>query len=223
MMIKHHLSDELLESYAAGTLAEGWSIAVATHLTLCPGCRIRLDKFECVGGQLLEALPAEETVDAAWNSIQARLINEPLETATVKTAPIQKIHAARFSVLPEPLRSYAGGDVDSLKWRSLGRGAYHIPIHTGDKETMVRLLKIPAGKPVPEHGHGGRELTLVLSGSFVDDNDVFARGDIEEADASLVHQPVATPDADCICLAVTDAPLRFRSWVVRLVQPILGI
>ena len=39
----------------------------------------------------------------------------------------------------------------------------------------------------------------------------------------LQHVPTATADADCICLAVTDAPLRFRSWLVRLVQPVLGI
>jgi putative transcriptional regulator len=88
---------------------------------------------------------------------------------------------------------------------------------------MVRLLRIPAGKPVPEHGHGGRELTLVLSGSFHDGEKLFARGDLDEADASVQHQPVATPDEDCICLAVTDAPLKFRSWLVRLVQPVLGI
>ena len=52
---------------------------------------------------------------------------------------------------------------------------------------------------------------------------LFARGDIEDADEDLQHVPTATADADCICLAVTDAPLRFRSWLVRLVQPVLGI
>jgi putative transcriptional regulator len=98
-----------------------------------------------------------------------------------------------------------------------------VPIETRDSETQVRLLKIPAGKPVPEHGHGGRELTLVLSGSFHDETGLFARGDIEEADGDLVHQPIASPDGDCICLAVTDAPLKFQSWLMRLVQPLIGI
>lgn len=218
MNIQHHLSDELLESYAAGSLSEGWSIAVASHLALCPSCRQRLETFECLGGQLLEALPVAEPIDAAWNAIQARLTSREAKPETVKP-----VRSSAVSVLPEPLRSYTGGDVGSLKWRALGRGAYHIIIPTGDEATTVRLLKIPAGKPVPEHDHGGRELTLVLSGSFADGDEIFARGDIEEADAGLVHQPVATPGADCICLAVTDAPLRFRSWVVRLVQPILGI
>ncbi|MNL80010.1 Anti-sigma-E factor ChrR [compost metagenome] len=76
---------------------------------------------------------------------------------------------------------------------------------------------------MPEHSHGGRELTLVLAGSFYDGTGRFARGDIEEADETLQHQPVADEGEDCICLAVTDAPLKFRSWLLRMVQPILGI
>ena len=48
-------------------------------------------------------------------------------------------------------------------------------------------------------------------------------GDLEEADETVEHQPVAGAGEDCICLAVTDAPLRFKSRFMRLVQPILGI
>ena len=64
---------------------------------------------------------------------------------------------------------------------------------------------------------------LNFAGAFTDGATVFKRGDIEEADETLTHQPVATPDEDCICLAVTDAPLKFKSLLVRLVQPVLGI
>jgi len=76
---------------------------------------------------------------------------------------------------------------------------------------------------VPEHSHRGRELTVVLSGAFNDGETLFVRGDVEDADDSVQHVPTATAEADCICLAVTEAPLRFRSWVVRALQPILGI
>ena len=220
MTIRHHISDDLLVSYAAGSLAEGWSIAVATHLALCPSCRRRLTVAESIGGDLLETIADDDSVDASWAIVRGRLQHAPKSA----TPGSQETRAAGLGgELPERLRSYVGGDIETLNWRSLGRGAYHIPITTGERETRVRLLRIPAGKPVPEHSHGGRELTLVLSGSFVDGEDMFARGDIEDADASLTHQPVATPDADCICLAVTDAPLKFRSWIVRAIQPILGI
>ena len=220
--IQHHISDELLLDYASGTLAEGWSIAVATHLALCPSCRDRLSFMEHAGGELLEAVEIERAPNEvdSWQAMKSRLAAEKVKPAQ-KAKP--RVASADDAVLPEPLRSYLGADVDGLKWRALGRGAYHIPIKTGDTESQVRLLKIPAGKPVPEHSHGGRELTLVLKGAFTDGSTVFRRGDLEEADETLTHQPVATPDEDCICLAVTDAPLKFKSLIVRLVQPVLGI
>lgn len=224
MTIRHHVSDELLLAYAAGTLEEGWRLAVATHLALCPDCRKRLSVMEDAGGQLLEDITPELAMSTSFERLRQRILHEgaPVRPAPAGVRPTASDHVAS-PVLPEPLRSYVGGDVETLKWRSLGRGAYHIPVKTADGTTMVRLLRIPAGKPVPEHGHGGRELTLVLSGSFYDGEALFARGDLEEADANVQHQPVATPGEDCICLAVTDAPLKFKSWLVRLVQPVLGI
>jgi len=76
---------------------------------------------------------------------------------------------------------------------------------------------------VPRHGHGGRELTLILAGTLCDGDAVFARGDVEETDESIEHEPIAGPNEDCVCLAVTDAPLRFKSLAARLLQPFLGI
>lgn len=219
MSVRHQVSDELLMDYASGSLGESWSLAVSTHLALCPESRQRLEAMEMTGGALLTAIePADRSVDADWEKIRGLL------SANVTPLPAKAVAPKTDdAILPEPLRSYAGGDVDKLKWKQLGPGAYHFPIRTRDGEANVRLLRIPAGKPVPEHTHGGRELTVVLSGYFKDGNDVFRRGDFEEADEDLMHQPVAGEGEDCICLAVTDAPLKFKSWVVRLLQPVLGI
>lgn len=219
MTVHHQISDGLLAAYAAGSLSEGWSIAVATHLALCPESRARLSRFEACAADMLENLePDTSGVDDAWAALQSRMRQTSASGTRQPAKP-----PASVGVLPEPLRSYAGSDADGLKWKALGRGAYQIVLPTADHETTVRLLRIPAGKPVPEHGHGGRELTLVLDGSFLDGDKLFARGDIEETDENLEHQPVATPDRDCICLAVTDAPLRFKSRLMRTLQPLLGI
>jgi len=75
----------------------------------------------------------------------------------------------------------------------------------------------------PSHGHNGRELTLILTGSLCDRDTVLYRGDIAETDERTEHQPFAGPGEDCICLAVTDAPLRFKSMFARLLQPLFGI
>ncbi|UHS60243.1 cupin domain-containing protein [Agrobacterium vaccinii] len=219
MRVNHKVSDELLLDYASGSLGESWSLAVSTHLALCPESRQRLEALEMTGGALLSDItPVDEVSEDQWQKIRKLL---KADATTVSSPPAAQTHDG--AVLPEPLRSYAGGDVDALKWKQLGPGAYHFPIRTRDGEANVRLLRIPAGKPVPEHTHGGRELTVVLSGYFKDGNDVFRRGDFEEADEDLTHQPIAGEGEDCICLAVTDAPLKFKSWLVRLVQPVLGI
>ena len=215
MTIRYHLNDDLLLDYAAGTLSEGWSLAVACHLAMCPQCREQLALAEATGGVLMEELTPVEAPSDSWDALKSRLLAEP----EAKAAPARRPATA---TLPEPLRSYLGGDLDCLKWRNLGN-AKQILIKTGDETTQARLLCIAAGKPVPEHSHGGRELTVVLKGSFHDEVDRFGPGDIEDADGSLTHQPVADDHEDCICLAITDAPLKFSSRLLRFVQPVLGI
>jgi putative transcriptional regulator len=220
MTIRHHPSEALLLDYATGALGEAWSLAVATHLALCPDCRRTVAEIEAVGGSLLDAVSPERIEDAAFDDVLKRLETAPDGAETPPSAPAP---AATRYALPEPLRSYAGGDVGDLPWKRLGLGAYHLPIATQSNGTTARLLRIPAGRPVPTHSHRGLELTLVLCGAFSDATGDYARGDLQEADENLEHQPHAAPGADCICLAVTDAPLRFRSLAARIAQPLIGI
>ena len=50
-----------------------------------------------------------------------------------------------------------------------------------------------------------------------------SRGDLEIADEATEPTPVAIGDVACICLAATDAPLRFVGLLPRLVQPFFRI
>lgn len=218
MNIDHHIPDEILLAYASGSAPEAWSLIVATHLALCPQCRERVSEHERMGGSLLESLPPEALTEDAFDLLMKKIDGQPEQEVTVKE-PVVRVP----SVLPEPLRSYVGGDLHALKWRRLGKGVLHIPIETKDGQAQARLLKVPAGKPVPTHGHNGDELTLVLTGSFKTHQGEFRRGDIETADGDVEHTPMAGEGEDCICLAVTDAPLRFKSLGAKLVQPFIGI
>jgi putative transcriptional regulator len=76
---------------------------------------------------------------------------------------------------------------------------------------------------MPDHGHKGTEMTMVLKGAFHDEDDYFARGDVDMADEDLHHTPVADIHEDCICLAVSDAPLEFKGLIPKLLQPLLRI
>lgn len=219
MKTQHHIHDDLLVAYAAGSLSESWSLLVASHLALCPLCRDALRAAEAMGGQMLDELAPTSVDTKSFDALLTRLDGDEGDTAPRPA----KAGAPTPSLLPEPLRSYVGGDLHALKWKRLGKGAFHIPIKTGDDQAKVRLLKVPAGQPVPAHGHKGEELTLVLTGSFSTHQGAFYRGDVESADSDVEHMPVAGPGEDCICLAVTDAPLRFKSLAARIVQPFIGI
>lgn len=218
MRVSHHIPDEILLAYSSGSAPEAWSLLVATHLALCTQCRATVSGAEQVGGELLERLSPEALANDAFERLMHKIDGQvELEEAPKEPVPYTP------SVLPEPLRSYVGGDLHALQWRRLGKGAFHIPIETQDGSAQARLLKVPAGKPVPMHGHNGEELTLVLAGSFSTYQGEFLRGDVEAADDEVEHMPIAGAEEDCICLAVTDAPLRFKSLGARLVQPFIGI
>ena len=63
--IKHHLSQDILMKYSSGTLCEAFSLAVATHISMCDDCRAALESFEAVGGALLDvSTPEEMSVDS---------------------------------------------------------------------------------------------------------------------------------------------------------------
>lgn len=214
MAIRHHLSDQLLMAYAAGQLPEAFNLVVATHVSLCDECRAQLASFDCVGGALIEEIDEITMDEDALGAALSRIEGLPQATRSEPMKPA--------GILPAPLADYVGGDLSLVRWQRIGGGVKQAILPTG-KDATARLLFIPGGVAVPDHGHRGMELTLVLQGAFADDNDRFNRGDIEIADEELEHTPVALAGQDCICLAATDAPLRFRSLIPRLAQPLFRI
>lgn len=216
MTIKHHLTDHLLMGYAAGTLPEAFNLIVASHVSMCDDCRARLASYEALGGAVLN--------DSA--AVQADMSPGSLDDCLARLDDAGQVQPSTRDTgaytLPAPLRDYVGGDRDAIRWKSVGGGVKQAILPT-TSTASARLLLIPAGAAVPDHGHRGIELTMVLQGAFSDETDRFGRGDVEIADEDLEHMPVAEPGEDCICLAVTDAPLRFRSWLPRLAQPFLRI
>lgn len=212
----HHPSDERLLEYASGALPEPPALLVATHLALCPRCRRVTAELEALGGALLEGMAAEPLAGDSLERALARLEEAPGEPTPAPAAPQSE------PALPQPLRGYVGDSLDCLPWRRLGPIA-EVRLLREFEGYTTRLLWARAGAAVPAHTHAGTEMTLVLRGAFSDASGHFLRGDVDEADSSIAHQPVADEDEDCICLAVTDAPLRLTSRVGRLLNPFLRI
>jgi putative transcriptional regulator len=215
--IRHHLNDAMLMGYSAGTLPEAFNLMVAAHLSLCDECRARSESFDAVGGEILDHTEVHDVAPLRGSSFEATM-------ALIEGGPVDEPAAPEMpdAVLPKPLRDYVGGDIEAIRWKSIGMGVKQAILPTS-KSATARLLLIPAGMAMPDHGHHGTEMTMVLKGAFQDEDGYFARGDVEIADSDLHHTPVADIHEDCICLAVTDAPLQFDGLIPKIAQRFLRI
>jgi len=208
--IKHHIPDALIAAYAAGNLPQPFALVVATHISQCLECRAAYHGHQAVGGAVLETT-AETAVSGGLKDSVFAALDEPV-------APEPRYR--RSGVYPGPVMEALKGAAP--RWKSMGMGVRQSILGAGPEGT-VRLLYIPPGQAVPDHGHKGLELTLVLQGSFSDETGQFGVGDVEVADEALEHTPIADEGAPCICIAATDMPLKFNGLMPRLLQPLFRI
>jgi putative transcriptional regulator len=124
-------------------------------------------------------------------------------------------------VLPAPLVRYLGSNLEEIRWRGLLPGVKEYKVEKTEHGEAV-LYWIKPGRKMPNHTHEGSEYTLVLKGGFTESTGHYRRGDIAIADQDIDHRPVADLDEDCICFAVTDAPLRLTGPIGRIVQRLFG-
>lgn len=230
----HLIGDEFLMDYAAGSCTEAVALAIASHLTLSPEARRRLVAFEQVGGALLEELePAEMDADALDDVLDRLDMDEAASRGAEAAADENgcvcgcgdacggtgeaEPSADGSRVVPAPLAAYLPDTLDRLPWRSVMRGLEEYDIDVAGAK--AKLLRIRGGASMPQHTHAGTEMTLVLTGGFSDERGHFLRGDMAVTDSEVDHQPVADQGEDCICLTVTDAPLRLTGPIGRFLNP----
>jgi putative transcriptional regulator len=222
MSIHHHLDAATLMRYASGDLDAAFTIVVASHLAMCRDCRHAMHLAEAMGGQCLDEMPESDLASGAFERLSHRLDAEsPQRPATVATdAPGRdKIRGD----VPLPLQRLVGGSYDGIRWRKVVPGVQRHRIELAETQSSLYMLKIGQGRKIPEHGHGGTEMTLVLRGSY---SDVFGRyrpGDIADLDEHIEHQPIVGSSEPCICLVATEEPTRFKGIIGRLMQPLVGI
>jgi putative transcriptional regulator len=216
MSIQHHPDPATLMSYAAGSLPEPLAAVVACHNALCPVCRADMAWLDEAGAALVDALP-RIAVGTPAPTVPSTDASAP-RAATASSSP------AAGGDVPAPLVARVGTRLDAVAWKRLAPGIWHWPLPlspgvSGD----LRLIKVAPGLTMPEHGHGGQEMTLLLAGAYTDRVGRFARGDVSDLDADTEHQPVADADAGCICLIASEKPARYKGWIARLLQPLVGI
>lgn len=203
----------LLADYAAGHLNPALHSLVAAHLEMKPDNRSFVSSLEVVHARALEDVAPVEL-----SNRQAMLDRIFAAGDRQAAGAVRKPSAS----LPEALYAYVGRDLEDVKWRSVLPGLKEFRISDKGSETEASLLWIRSGRRMPAHTHDGQEVTLVLKGAFTDTMGHYGRGDISIADGDIDHRPRADDSGDCICFAVTDAPLRLTGPIGRLLQRFTG-
>lgn len=215
MTITHHLDDATILAFASGTIGEAYGIVVASHISMCAICLAALRQAESLGGGILADQPAAPVSDMCRAATLASLDVAPAQRH------VPKIHGELPPALARALGGKALGDI---KWHKKAPGVATFDVALPKVErTQLKLLRIGTGRAMPEHGHGGEELTLILKGSYSDHMGKFIPGDVADLNQDVEHQPMVDSDEDCICLVATEAPTRFKSFWARLAQPFVGI
>ncbi|MBD0415018.1 ChrR family anti-sigma-E factor [Oryzicola mucosus] len=202
--------EDLLVGYAAGTLPIPAHVLVAAHLEMNPERQRFVDAIETLSG---DALSDQAPIDLSDGDARLRtIIGQP---------PLPSPPPLDDPVFPKALRAFAGFSSNEIPWRTKLPGLKEYSF--GDIDGCeTALLWARAGRALPDHTHEGRELTLVLSGSFSDKRGCFERGDISIADEMLDHRPVAGKDGPCLCLSVIEGKLRLTGSLFRKLGDIIG-
>lgn len=205
--------DALMAQYASGQLSPALHGLVAAHLAIKPDNRGFVGALEDLNAQELEA------------AMPAGLRNRDSRLAAIfdTPAPAARPASSGDGIIPAPLADFIGYRLDSVPWRTVlpGIREFHVP-HAEKAGGEASLLWIKPGRIMPAHTHDGTEVTLVLKGGFSDASGHYRRGDIAFADSDVDHRPRADEDEDCVCFAVTDAPLRLTGPFGRIMQRLFG-
>jgi putative transcriptional regulator len=212
----HHLDHSTILAYAAGTLNEAFTVVAASHIAVCPACRDAVRAAEALGGELLESMAdTAVSVDCRARTLAA------LEQATLHRLPLP---APRTQFPAALARLIEAGGFEDIAWKKKAPGVAMFDVKLpAQAKGQLKLIRISAGRAMPEHGHGGEEITLVLKGAYRDHMGRFAPGDVADLDEDIEHKPVVELDCDCICLVATERPTRFKSLAARIIQPFVGI
>ncbi|KAB2847114.1 MAG: transcriptional regulator [Hyphomicrobiaceae bacterium] len=214
MTIQHHPDISTLIAYAAGALGEALSVVVASHLDVCGECRREAMRMNRLGGAIMDASPSEPLA-----SSDAGVVLRGGKVPAQDRPAVPAKHG-----LPRPLARLLGKPLELIAWKAVAPGVklYSLPLSPGASGHLA-LLKVAPGRGIPDHGHGGSELTMVLQGAFRDEHGIYRIGDVEDIDGEHEHQPVVEGEETCICIIASEAKALFKGWAGRLVQPLTGL
>ncbi len=206
-----HPDNKLLEAYASGSIDAVSGLMVATHLETCTKCRALVNQVE--ENQANMVSDASSDYEEAFDAMLSQILQADTITDDVVIRDSASVCVAGKSFeLPSTLTRFA--DLVG-SWRSYGGKVFSAQIDLGE-DTRVSLMYIAENVQVPQHTHKGLESTLVLHGSFSDEDGDYQEGDLMIRDASVKHSPFTKQGEDCLCLTALTEPMIFTQGVARI-------
>lgn len=216
IMVKYHPDTRLLNEFAAGTLPLAQSVCVSLHLNYCEQCQRNHKRLQQLGSAMFEQLSPAQVDDSLLQSVLSRLDEEQAPLSYGRNQEVQ-------DGFPPLMHRLMDRDYKDLDWDRVNSHLRISRLRTGDESNEVALYHIKSGGSIPQHTHRGTELTLVLDGSFSDEEGVYHEGDFLMRDGEHTHTPTAAKTGDCVCIGVLDAPIRFTRWNYRPLNPFLKL
>ena len=213
--IKHHPSRAMLVDFSAGNLGTAESICVSAHLHFCDQCRNELMRLDQVASQLMTEAEPQTIDEDLFDSVMSKI--DALPEAPTKVETEEK------SDFPLTVTKLINETESAPSWRRMSSSVDVARVRTGQNKYEVALHRICAGGKTPHHGHNGTEFTVVLKGSFSDEQAVYSEGDFLLRGPGDKHQPMGAQNGECICLSALEAPIKLSSPLGFLMKPWLRI
>ncbi|MCW8996344.1 MAG: ChrR family anti-sigma-E factor [Psychromonas sp.] len=211
-MIKFHPGGALLNEHIAGKLPLSLSVAVSAHIEMCEQCSAAAQKLELLQAQQLWQTTDDKAIDFG-DMLHHILAKQPDSSFEFKDKSQLMAQVAEKSYqLPRAFQPFT-----QLKWSGFG-SVNRARIITDENPVRASLLHIDKGGAIPKHQHKGYELTLLLAGSFTDENGTYHKGDLICLKGDDQHTP--SSPSGCLCYVVQDAPIQFVEGVSKVLNPL---
>lgn len=223
-MIKHHPKFEFIQGFVNGDLPASLSAGIAIHAEMCPTCQKQIAQLteQVAEASFEQAFLHKFCIDDANDMDQLNDIDfdEMISNITESDAVVQPQIPSNLTMsfkgdeyqLPSVLSRMEFG-----KTAQIGKLA-RARVQLNEGEIHTSLLHIEPGGGVPEHTHNGFELTVLLAGSFSDDQGEYVAGDFIMLDGRHQHNPVS--EHGCLCYTVVNDSLHFTQGINKLLNPI---
>lgn len=198
-----HVGDRAFE-LVLGVLPDDEAVELSAHVEGCEACAAEVARAADEAAMLAVA---EAPPLAPSPEVKARL-DRSLASFTERLAEYLEPLAKMADLARDAMADILRGMDDAATWLpgpGPGLTVAHVPNGPATANAISGFVRIPAGGSFPTHTHQGKEVVLVVQGSYEDsDGRVYKTGDVSVREPGTTHSLTALPGPDLIYLAVVD-------------------